>query len=86
MDRVFTRKSVLGLVGSHKTVSNLWLCQQAKITLSPFWSSITIARASLSVMTLKCSFFHSWLTMMPFFTRIATPSLVPTNLPLLYMS
>ena len=32
--------------------------------LSPYWSSISI---SLSVITLKCSFFHSWLTMMPFF-------------------
>ena len=52
----------------------------AKITLFPFWSSISIARASLSVMTFKCSFFHSWLTMMPFFTKMATPPLVPTSL------
>ena len=42
----------------------------AKITLSPFWSSISTARASLSVMTLKCSFFHYWFTIMPWFTII----------------
>ena len=38
----------------------------AKITFSRFCSSISIARAWLSVMTLKCSFSRSWLTMMPF--------------------
>ena len=51
----------------------------AKITLSQFWSSISTARASLLVMTLKCSFFHSWLTIMPFFTRMATPPCKGTN-------
>ena len=58
----------------------------AKIILSLFWSSISVARVSLSVMTLKCLFFHSSFTMMPFFTRMAAPPSVPTNLSFLYMS
>ena len=56
----------------------------AKITLSLFCSSISTARALLSVMTLKCSFFHFWFTIMPFFTRMAMPPLLPTSLSFFY--
>ena len=30
--------------------------------------------------------FHSWFTVMPFFTKMAMPPLVPTSLSFLYMS